>query len=101
MAQIYIKLGDYPKAKILVNELLSAKHVDISTYAYKAELAYAEGNIGEANKYADIVMGKSSAYLDILYLKSKICKKQGKDAEAKRYFNQAQYIEDKRKSIYR
>lgn len=101
MAQIYIKLGDYPKANILINELLSEKNVDISTYAYKAELAYAQGKIEEAGKYADIVLNKSSAYLDILYLKSKICKKQGKDVDARKYFNQAKYIEDMRKSLYR
>lgn len=101
MAQIYIKMEDYPKAAILVDELMTRKPVAISTYAYKSELEYVQGNIESAEIYANKVLAVSPAYLDVLYLKAKICKRQGKDDDARKYFNQAKYIDDKRKSLYR
>ena len=101
MAQIYLRMQDYHKAEVLINELMSKNSISVSTYLYKAELEYAKGNIKEASIYADKVLSMSPTYYDVLYLKSKICKKQNNKTDAKRYFYQAKYLEEKRKDMYK
>ena len=99
-AQIYIKLKDFKKAAILVESLLRENPVKISTYLYKSELLFNEGRYGDAETYVNKALGISPTYVDALYLKSRILNKTGRGAEAKRCFNQAKYLESKRKSIY-
>ena len=100
MAQIYIRLRDFQKAAILVDGLLMEKPIKVSTYLYKSELLFNSGKYGEAEVYINKALGISPAYIDALYLKSKILNKLGKGSEAKRCFSQAKYLESQRKSLY-
>ena len=99
-AQIYIKLKDYKKAKIIVDKLLRENPVKISTYLYKSEILFYEGKYGDAENYVNKVLQMSPTYIDALYLKSRILNKVGRGADAKRCFSQAKYLESKKKSYY-
>ncbi len=100
IAQIYIKLKDYAKAGIIVENLLRENPVKVSTYLYKSEILFNDGKYGEAENYVNKALKMSPTYIDALYLKSKILNKIGKGTDAKRCFSQAKYLESQRKSFY-
>lgn len=99
-AQIYLKLKDYKKAKIIVDKLLRENPVKISTYLYKSEILFYEGKYADAENYVNKALHMSPAYIDALYLKSRILNKVGRSVDAKRCFSQAKYLESQRKSYY-
>jgi len=96
MAQIYLIKKDYEKADIVTKDLLSEKSIKASSYLYKSEILYHNGDYQQAYDYVDKALNLSPNFVDALYLKARICNNMGKSAEAKKYYSMAKYLDIER-----
>lgn len=98
-AQIYIKMKDFKKAKILVNEMLNQTPVKPKVYRYKAEIEMGENKWKEANLSIDKALKYSPNSMEALQDKVRISKHLGYKEEYKKNLNKLKLLELKRGNI--
>ena len=99
LAQIYIKIKDFKKAKILVNEMLNQKPVKTRVYRYKAEIEMGENNWKEAYNSINKALKFAPNSVEALQDKVRISKHLGYKNEYKKSLNKLKLIELKRGNI--